>query len=90
LDTVETIKVCVGYRAGLKRIDYIPADIELLAKCEPEYAEFPGWRTSTVRCRSWKSLPPKARNYLKALAELVGARLRIVSVGPARAQTIFV
>ncbi len=90
LDTVETIKVCVGYRAGLKRIDYIPADIELLAKCEPEYAEFPGWRASTVKCHSWKSLPPKARNYLKALAELAGARLRIVSVGPARAQTIFV
>jgi adenylosuccinate synthase len=90
LDTVETIKMCVGYRAGLTRVEYIPADIELLAKCEPEYAEFPGWLRSTTRCRSWKQLPVKARNYLRALAELTGARLRIVSVGPARAQTIFV
>jgi adenylosuccinate synthase len=90
LDTVETIKLCVGYRVGLTRVDYIPADIEVLAKCEPEYAEFPGWLTSTNRCRTWKELPAKARTYLRALAELTGARLRIVSVGPARAQTIFV
>ena len=90
LDTVETIKVCVGYRAGLKRVDFIPADIELLGKCQPEYAEFPGWLTPTNRVKSWKALPVKARNYLRALAELSGARLRIVSVGPARDQTIFV
>jgi adenylosuccinate synthase len=90
LDTVENIKVCIGYRAGLQRVEYMPADIELLAKCQPEYAEFPGWKKNTARCRSWKELPTNARNYLRALAELTGARLRIVSVGPARDQTIFV
>jgi adenylosuccinate synthase len=90
LDTVENIKVCVGYRAGTARLDYMPADTELLAKCEPVYAEFPGWLAPTPRCRAWKDLPPKARSYLKALADLTGARLGIVSVGPAREQTIFV
>ncbi len=90
LDTVETIKVCLGYRTGLTRLDYVPTDIELMAKCEPVYAKFPGWKTSTTRCAKWKELPGAARNYLKALAELTGARLKIVSVGPARAQTIFV
>src|SRR4051794_14558184 len=44
LDTLETIKVCVGYRAGLSRLDYMPADIEVLAKCEPIYVEFEGWQ----------------------------------------------
>jgi adenylosuccinate synthase len=90
LDTVETIKVCVAYRVGSARLDYMPADIELLAGCVPMYAEFPGWRDSTSHCRTWKQLPRKARNYLKALAELTGARLAIASVGPAREQTIFV
>jgi adenylosuccinate synthase len=90
LDTVESIKVCIGYRAGLAKIDYMPADIELLAKCEPVYAEFPGWVTSTVKARTWNQLPPKARTYLRALAELTDAKLKIVSVGPAREQTIFV
>jgi adenylosuccinate synthase len=90
LDSVETIKVCISYRAGTARLDYMPADVEVMARCEPVYAEFPGWRAPTSDCRTWKELPRRARAYLKALAELTGARLRIVSVGPDREQTIFV
>jgi adenylosuccinate synthase len=90
LDSVESIKVCIAYRECKKRYDYIPNDVELLARCEPLYAEFPGWRTSTTEARKWKDLPSKARDYLKALAELTGAKLAIASVGPGREQTIFV
>jgi adenylosuccinate synthase len=52
--------------------------------------DFPGWKESTTKARRWKDLPPRARAYLQALAELTGAKLFIVSVGPAREQTIFV
>ncbi len=90
LDTVETIKVCIGYRDGKKKYDHVPNDIEVLARCEPVYAEFPGWRTPTHNARSWKDLPAKTRSYLKAIAELTDAKLFIASVGPAREQTIFV
>jgi adenylosuccinate synthase len=34
-------------------------------------------------------MPAKAKAYLKAIAELTGARLSIVSVGPGREQTMF-
>ncbi|MCW5550819.1 MAG: adenylosuccinate synthase [Verrucomicrobiae bacterium] len=88
LDTVETIKVCIAYRIGRKRYDYAPNDVQLLAQCEPIYAEFDGWRTPTTKARKWKDLPAKARMYLKAIAELTGAKLAIASVGPAREQTI--
>ena len=90
LDTVETIKVCIGYRDGKKKYDYMPNDVEVLSRCEPVYAEFPGWRTPTHNARSWKDLPPKAAAYLKAIAELTEAKLFIASVGPGREQTIFV
>lgn len=90
LDTVETIKVCIAYRHGKKRYDYMPNDVQVLSECEPIYAEFEGWRAPTEKCKSWKQLPPKARAYLKAIAELTGARLFIASVGPGREQTIFV
>ena len=89
LDSVETIKVCIGYRDGGKRYDYVPNDIEALSRCQPVYAEFPGWRVPTHDARKWKDLPAKARSYLKALAELTGAKLSIASVGPGREQTIF-
>ncbi|MGA2750929.1 MAG: adenylosuccinate synthase [Verrucomicrobiota bacterium] len=88
LDSLDTIKVCIAYRSGSAQLDYVPADIELLAKCEPVYADFPGWKTATSHCAKWSQLPPRARSYLRALADLTDARLKIVSVGPARHQTI--
>ena len=90
LDSVETIKVCIGYRDGAKRYDYVPNDIEALSRCVPIYAEFPGWRTPTHNARKWKDLPAKTRSYLKALAELSDAKLAIASVGPGREQTIII
>ena len=90
LDTVATIKVCVAYRHGKKRYDYMPNDADVLAACEPVYAEFEGWLTPTHKAKTWKQLPSKARAYLKAIAEWTEAKLFIASVGPARDQTIFV
>jgi len=90
LDTVETIKVCVAYRHGRKQYDFVPNDAQVLAECKPVYVEFEGWRTDTSHAKTWKELPVKARNYLKAIAELSNAKLFIASVGPARSQTIFV
>ncbi len=90
LDTLETIKICVAYHHGQARYDFVPNDAQTLAECEPVYVEFEGWRTPTDQARSWKALPAKARAYLKAIAELTGAKLAIVSVGPSRDQTIFV
>ena len=90
LDSVESIKVCIGYRDGKQRYDHVPNNIEVLSRCQPVYTEFPGWCLPTHKARSWKELPPKTRSYLKALAELTGAKLAIASVGPDREQTIVV
>ena len=90
LDTVESIKVCVAYRHGKTQYDYIPNDAQVLAECEPIYVEFEGWRTPTDKCKTFKQLPRKAREYAQAIAELSNARLFIASVGPGREQTIFV
>ncbi|MGN6384902.1 MAG: adenylosuccinate synthase [Verrucomicrobiota bacterium] len=90
LDTLETIKVCTGYRCGSKTYDYIPNDIESFSKCQPVYQEFAGWQTPTHEVKSWKQMPPKAKAYLKAISDLTGAKLKIASVGPAREQTLFV
>ena len=90
LDTMAALKICVGYKHAGKSYDHMPNDVEILANVEPVYAEFPGWNTPTTGISEWKKLPAKCRAYLKALAELTGAKLFIASVGPARADTIFV
>ncbi len=89
LDTLKTIKVCTGYRLEGAVLSYVPADCELLARCEPVYQEFPGWETPTERITRWEDLPVNCRHYLLTLAQLTGTRLTIVSVGPAREQTMF-
>ncbi len=90
LDTVASIKVCVAYRHGKTQYDYMPNDAQVLAECTPVYVEFEGWLTPTDKCKKFSQLPKKARDYVKAIAELSNARLFIASVGPGREQTIFV
>ncbi len=88
LDAMPVLKIGVGYHLGNKKIDYIPNVTGSLSKCRPIYTELPGWLCSTQKCRQWADLPPNARQYLETVAKLSQSRLRIVSVGPARDQTI--
>ena len=88
LDDLESIKLCVAYRLDGKVIDFPPTDSEHLSRCEPVYIEMPGWMKSTEKAKKFSDLPLKARAYVKKIAELTGAKLSIVSIGPARAQTI--
>ena len=89
LDDVDPIRVCVGYRLNGKRLEVPPCDAIQLENCEPIYQAMPGWKQSTSSAKKLSQLPLAARNYVKRLGQLTGARISIVSVGPKRAQTIF-
>ena len=89
LDSLKTLQVCVAYRANGQTLRHFPADHDILAQCEPVYETFPGWQTSTEEVTRWEDLPVNCRNYLLAVSQMTGARLTIASVGPARAQTMF-
>jgi len=89
LDQVDPIRICVGYRLNGKRLAVPPCDAIQLDNCEPIYEKMPGWNHSTTAARKLSHLPAAARNYVRRIAQLTGARLSIVSVGPTRAQTIF-
>ena len=89
LDEVDPIRICIGYRLNGKRLAVPPCDAIQLDNCEPIYEKMPGWNQSTTSARKLSQLPAAARNYVRRIAQLTGARLSIVSVGPTRAQTIF-
>jgi adenylosuccinate synthase len=88
LDTVDPVRVCVGYRLKGKRLNVPPCDAAQLENCEPIYEETPGWKRSTQSAKKLSDLPVKARRYIYWISEITGARLRMVSVGPTRQQTI--
>lgn len=85
---LEKVKMCVGYKFNDEVIDYFPASLEDLAKCEPIYEEFDGWDESVAEARSYDELHPNARKYLERIEELTETRISIVSVGPRRDQTM--
>src|SRR5881396_3342559 len=88
LDQVDPIRVCVAYRLYGKRLDVPPCDASQLANCEPVYEEVRGWNASTHSARTFSQLPSAARKYVRYISELTGGKLSMVSVGPARGETI--
>ena len=88
LDVLPRLKICVGYKLGGKTIDYFPASVAALARCQPVYEELPGWQTSTSDIRSYDRLPLQARQYIKRLEELTSCPVNLICVGPEREQTI--
>jgi adenylosuccinate synthase len=84
LDGMETLKVCIAYEYHGKRSEYSPLDAAGWDECKPVYLEFPGWEENTAGITEWDKLPPAARAYLRALEELSGCQLAIVSTGPDR------
>jgi adenylosuccinate synthase len=88
LDQVDPIKICVAYRLNGKRLDVPPCDAAQLDNCEPVYETLPGWKQSTQAMKKMSQLPAHAKRYIRRICQLTGARLSILSVGPARGQTI--
>jgi len=87
LDSLKDLKICVAYECRGKRMLYPPNDADELLHCRPVYRKFAGWQKDTSGVRHFKKLPVAAQRYLTALADLTGAKLRIVSVGAQREQT---
>lgn len=85
---LDKLKVCVGYKFNGEVIDYFPASLEDLAKCEPIYEEFEGWGEEVANARSYDELSENAKKYLKRIEEFTDTKISIVSVGPKRDQTM--
>ncbi len=88
LDGLKTLKICTGYKYKGQILGEFPASLKVLSEVEPIYEEMPGWAESISGIRAYADLPAAARRYVERLSEVAGVPLGIVSVGPARDQTI--
>lgn len=87
LTGIETLKICTAYKYNGEVMHEFPANLSILAECEPIYEEMPGWTEDITHVRSLHELPENARHYLERVSQLTEIPLSIFSVGPDRIQT---
>ena len=88
LDELPKIKICTGYKFRGKSYSDFPMDFEVLCKAQPVYEELDGWQSPTKGIREYDELPVNAKKYLDRLEELLFVRIRYVSTGSKREDTI--
>lgn len=88
LSGLEKIKICIGYKYQGKLYREFPANIGILSKVKPVYRELPGWPDDLTKVKKYQDLPLNARRYLETIGKITGVRIKIVSVGLERNQTI--
>ncbi|HOZ30529.1 MAG TPA: adenylosuccinate synthase [Bacteroidales bacterium] len=86
LSGFDTIKVAVGYKVNGEYTEHIP--YELNETIEPVYEELPGWKQDLTGCNKSSELPVELLNYMKYLSNKTGIKIKYLSVGPDRTQTI--
>ena len=59
-----------------------------LYDAKPVYKEFKGWNTDMTKFTSEDQFPQEFNDYVKFLEEYLETPIRIISIGPDRAQTI--
>jgi adenylosuccinate synthase len=87
LDGLESVKACTGYRVGDVVLNTVPITPSL-EEVVPVYESLSGWEGPISPAQRWEDLPGAARSYIEFIEETVGARVSIISVGPARNDTI--
>jgi adenylosuccinate synthase len=88
LSGFETVRMCVGYRADGQDWDDVPPHQSLFHRAEPVWEDLPGWSDELVDARTFDDLPAAARAYVRRVEELAGVPVSVVSVGPAREQSL--
>lgn len=86
MDNFDTIKACVAYKIDNQEVDKFPFDLNDGA--DPVYVEMQGWKTDMTKMKNEDEFPEEFNAYLSFLEEELQVPIKIVSVGPDRAQTI--
>lgn len=86
LDQMKSIKACVAYKIGDEIYKTMPYDMDLVD--EPIYEELTGWQVDMSNMQHESEFPAAFNEYVRFLEKELEVPIKIISVGPDRAQTI--
>jgi len=87
MDDFEEIKMATAYKINGVEVAHFPYDLEE-GEVEPIYTTMPGWKTMMSKMTSATEFPSKFNEYIAFIEDYLGVPVKVVSVGPDRAQTI--
>jgi len=82
------LKIATSYEADGRKFSAMPSNIRLTEKARPVYEEVAGWQEEIGHVRNMEDLPVQARDYIKRIEDITETPAAIVSVGPARDETL--
>jgi adenylosuccinate synthase len=88
LSGLEEIRFATSYRLNGTTTDRMPSETNVLAKCQPVYESFRGWKDDLSRVRRFDDLPRTAKIYLNFLERYLKVKVSMISVGKDREKTI--
>ena len=88
LSGFKTLNICVAYRINGNRVTEFPAHVSEFEELEAEYLELPGWDEDISKILNYSDLPEQARNYVETIENLLSIKIKYISVGAERNQTI--
>jgi adenylosuccinate synthase len=83
-----SLKIATSYEAEGREFTAMPSNIRLTEKAKPKYEEIAGWQEEITEVRNVDDLPQQARDYIKRIEDITETPAMIISVGPARDETL--
>ncbi|MEW6556932.1 MAG: adenylosuccinate synthase [Elusimicrobiota bacterium] len=88
LDDLKKIKICVDYKYNGKIIKKFPSSRKIMQSINPVYIELSGWQESIKGITRFANLPVNARQYVKKIEQLIGAKISLISNGRSREEIV--
>ena len=86
MDDFDTIKICTSYLVNGEEVEHVP--YEMTDDIKPVFTEFKGWKTDMTAVNHENEFPEEFNAYIDFIEKETGVPVKVVSVGPNRAQTI--
>jgi adenylosuccinate synthase len=83
-----TLKIATSYEADGKEFKAMPSNIRITEKVKPVYEDISGWQEEIGDARNIDDLPKAACDYIKRIEDITETPAVIISVGPARDETL--
>ncbi len=84
----QTLKIATSYEAGGREYKAMPSNIRTTGEVKPVYENISGWQEEIRAARSVDDLPRQAKDYIKRIEDITETPVVIISVGPARDETL--